>query len=574
MEQDFFTSPPGSPSPTPPDDRGPEPRATKLSNIDDIFRRSLNLFKRRFWTFVGSYFVLFAIIFISILVPAFAAALIAAIAPAVAIPVVVVCSLVGIAVLLYGGSLCMSAFYMVIVDEDCTISQSLGRARPLTFSFLYLTVLFIFILLGGFFLFVIPGIIIFVWFYFAWYILVEAKAKGMNALLMSKEYVRGLWWGVFWRIIVIGIALAIVSAILNKIPYAGPVISNLILTPLGTVFIYVIYQDLKAIKGESISLPEKKSSIGFYALGGLGVICFIGLIGIMIFTMQQEGFDLNQFQAEQSGQQGRYNNDKSHVSPEKQDPVKREIRTLLNRAMPVRHRLEAARNLGTYKDTKAVNSLTKALGGDNDPYVRLETARALSIIGDARGVRPLIKALTTDGSAIVRVGAATALGELGDQKAIKPLKKALGDEDTVALAAQNALNKLSSSIPETTRSGQGETQSHKRKKVKKSPALKTTREKRSLTEPGAITRDFVINLASYRSEKDARQLLEKVRKAGHPGYTTRHTSEGTLWHRVRIGFYQDKLQAKKALKKLSLEFHQPSAWIAKPTAAELKAHDG
>jgi HEAT repeat protein len=117
------------------------------------------------------------------------------------------------------------------------------------------------------------------------------------------------------------------------------------------------------------------------------------------------------------------------------------------------NRLDAVKVLGKIGDSRAVEPLIKALGGDDRGGVGLLAAYALGDIGDSRAVEPLIKVLEVDSHA--RKGefwgdskrrcqaAARALGKIGDERAVEPLAKALENEGSeVREAAVLALGKF------------------------------------------------------------------------------------------------------------------------------------
>ncbi len=109
----------------------------------------------------------------------------------------------------------------------------------------------------GFVLLVIPGLIYAVRYFFSGYSVVLDDQKGISALNFSKNLVQGHWGEVFWKLVFMGLV-----ALLLYIPFA--VIGNatghkavgdflgslvtLIITPLSTVYIYLLYQNLKSVK--------------------------------------------------------------------------------------------------------------------------------------------------------------------------------------------------------------------------------------------------------------------------------------------------------------------------------------
>lgn len=122
------------------------------------------------------------------------------------------------------------------------------------FSFLWVNILVAIITLGGTILFIIPGIYFGVAFTFAVYVLLDKEIKGYQALKESKRLVKGYWWAVSGRFILLGlivIAIMLVLFPLAFIPYVlfvMQIILGLILLPISTVYYVNIYENLKNIK--------------------------------------------------------------------------------------------------------------------------------------------------------------------------------------------------------------------------------------------------------------------------------------------------------------------------------------
>lgn len=87
-----------------------------------------------------------------------------------------------------------------------------------------------------------------IWFNFATYVLVVENIKGTKALSRSKFFVKGYWWSVFWRSIVLGMLMGIIALVLGFIPIAGGIIGEVLLTPFTIVFGFLLYEDLKRLK--------------------------------------------------------------------------------------------------------------------------------------------------------------------------------------------------------------------------------------------------------------------------------------------------------------------------------------
>ncbi|MBI2056158.1 MAG: hypothetical protein HYT37_02155 [Candidatus Sungbacteria bacterium] len=74
---------------------------------------------------------------------------------------------------------------------------------------------------GGAFLFIIPGVIFSILLGQAVYAYIFENKKGMDALITSWHYVRGRWWSVFWRIFFLGIIMWIISLIFFSVMGLG-----------------------------------------------------------------------------------------------------------------------------------------------------------------------------------------------------------------------------------------------------------------------------------------------------------------------------------------------------------------
>lgn len=187
-------------------------------------------------------------------------------------------------------------FYAIIyLIKDSSKKVGLIEAYHQSFNILYLTIwlcfLKSFLTIGAFVFLIIPGIIFSIWFVLGPYVLVNENLKGMNALLKSREYIRGYWWKVFWRLLALGVFFLIVSLVLgfivnlflslllskNITNYVNEFMSALIgsfFFSFQIVYTFLIYKNLQSIKGEFYFEPSKKKNLKFI---------FIGIIGILIF---------------------------------------------------------------------------------------------------------------------------------------------------------------------------------------------------------------------------------------------------------------------------------------------------
>lgn len=176
--------------------------------------------------------------------------------------------------------------------ETIGIKDAYRRSWSKILSYWWVSLLASFVTVGGFLLFLIPGIIFAVWFSLALFVFISEDVQGMNALLKSREYVKGRWWSIFWRFLFIGLLFLIVSMIpllifsVLKIPYLGEISRfaiGLFLTPLIMIYAFLVYGHLKKIKGELVFAPTKKQKAAFITVGILGFLIIPAILFSMIF---------------------------------------------------------------------------------------------------------------------------------------------------------------------------------------------------------------------------------------------------------------------------------------------------
>ncbi|MEK7538712.1 MAG: hypothetical protein AAB552_02630 [Patescibacteria group bacterium] len=189
-------------------------------------------------------------------------------------------------------------------SEHLSVTASYGRGARHILAFVWISILTTLIVMGGFMLLIIPGIIFAIWFMFATMVVVDDNTKGMNALLKSREYVRGRWWGTWWRMFFVGlifipifIVLFILSYLLTfkfLLPVAGDIlstISTLFLTPIMMTYMFVLYENLKATRGSFAFAPTTGKKAPFIILAILVPILIIAFIIFLTYLQADTAKD-------------------------------------------------------------------------------------------------------------------------------------------------------------------------------------------------------------------------------------------------------------------------------------------
>ncbi len=122
--------------------------------------------------------------------------------------------------------------------------ESFTTSNYLIWPVIYTSILMFLIVMGGFLLLIIPGIIFSVWYNFYFYSLVIENKKGLAALNNSKSLVVGRWWPIIWRLAV----PAVVFGFLNV--FIVTIISFLIkLIPLTQFLAMALNSSLTSLVG-------------------------------------------------------------------------------------------------------------------------------------------------------------------------------------------------------------------------------------------------------------------------------------------------------------------------------------
>lgn len=156
------------------------------------------------------------------------------------------------------------AMILAYRTPSLSFSDSYKQAMKYFWKYIILSILLSLILIVGFILFIIPGIIFSVWFAFATFVLVMENAGVIESLKRSKSYVKGKWWAVAIRLVVmsliafiIGIGSAAVGSMLPEM-LGGlvEVVVSILMVPYLIAFTYLLYQDVKGGSAPAVEDPS------------------------------------------------------------------------------------------------------------------------------------------------------------------------------------------------------------------------------------------------------------------------------------------------------------------------------
>ncbi len=235
----------------------PQATAFVFPKSREILKNSWELYKARFWTLLGISLLPFAIFLAGGFIAGFLSFFINTSAPLIVLLVFLALAL---------------AIYISIWSFAATIRNILSE-QPISFgeSFklashdiwpLFLTGLLVGLaIFGGILLLIVPGIIFSFWFGLSQYVVIDEKLSGVEAMKKSKAYMKGNIGEVFKKafylaLVTFGlgllclIPLGIVGAMVkSQIPVnIGQNIFNIIISPLATIYSFMIYRYAKASK--------------------------------------------------------------------------------------------------------------------------------------------------------------------------------------------------------------------------------------------------------------------------------------------------------------------------------------
>lgn len=204
----------------------------------------------------------------------------------------------------------LALFIAISNPEQTTFGSSISSAFKKFLPYLWFSIISGIVIVGMFGLLVIPGIIFLVYFSMASYIFVVEDVRGMNSLIKSLNYTWNHWWGLFGRILLFGIIIAVIYWVIMLIVgvvgmfavaslgggVTGMIIIGIItvilstlITPFSYAFVFKLYESLK-----SIAVPtELNTSSGYKAKflipALIGIVLMVLFVGNSLKTALQSG---------------------------------------------------------------------------------------------------------------------------------------------------------------------------------------------------------------------------------------------------------------------------------------------
>lgn len=183
-------------------------------------------------------------------------------------------------------------------EQRVSIKEGLDWSKSNILKIVWIYILTFLVVLGGFTLLIIPGIMASLYIYFAQYVYINEGIKGMDALRRSHDLVKDNWWKIFITLLKVIVILFVIFFIIG---FVSAIVANSVgeshsLTLLALLVMQVLsstvtllgfhiandlYLNLVQIKAiqttEQTSVPKWKYTL----LLILGALILAGLIGLV-----------------------------------------------------------------------------------------------------------------------------------------------------------------------------------------------------------------------------------------------------------------------------------------------------
>jgi len=249
-------------------------RPTELPPVIDLFERSWQSYRQQVWTILGIYLLTLALpgVGLALLLGGAAAAstIIQAPGPGLLIGLALI-GLAALAGLLLVMNCGLAATVMAVVRPELSLVAALKEGWRLLWAFAWLYFLLTLLVAGGFLLLGVPGVLFMTWFLFAQYVLAEEDLRGMEALHKSREYVRGYFWSILLRLLVLYVSIFLLYLLLGWIPLLGGLL-QVAAFPFTLIYPYLVFSDIKRVQGEVVVYPDWRVRAAWLATGLLGYL--------------------------------------------------------------------------------------------------------------------------------------------------------------------------------------------------------------------------------------------------------------------------------------------------------------
>jgi hypothetical protein len=182
---------------------------------------------------------------------------------------------------------------------DASYKATIGGFWP----YVWVVILELLAVMGASVMLIIPGIWLGIALSFAGYVFVIEHRHGIDALRQSKDYIKGYWWAVLGRTLLLGIIYLAAVMIIRTLFVAmgGQVLGGLasalmvlFFVPFSAIYQYLIFKNLRELK-PALAEAHMKEGMGFIKTSAVvGIVALILLVilavllaGLGVFYMMR-----------------------------------------------------------------------------------------------------------------------------------------------------------------------------------------------------------------------------------------------------------------------------------------------
>lgn len=185
---------------------------------------------------------------------------------------------------------------MVVALENGSpsIGAALKRSGSLIFALVWIAVLQMMFAFSGMLLLLVGQVVFSVWFAFAAFIVLEGDARGMTALMRSREYVRGRWWMTAGYILLLGGVILLANMVLTGIPtllgaseeFVGlfSFVFSMLVMLFSVAYMTTLYRHLKRTSRDLGEFPKPGQRGKYWLLAALGPIALL-VLGLVVMPL-------------------------------------------------------------------------------------------------------------------------------------------------------------------------------------------------------------------------------------------------------------------------------------------------
>ena len=229
------------------------PSIDKNTKSIEIFKKSLTLYKQRFWTLFIISLLMGLIIFLEYVIETYLLPFLSRLPNF--IPIVFIIYFLFM-------SLGYATLLNTIISKETDVFKSYKQTWNKILPFCSLVIIYSLICIFGTILLIIPGIIFFIWFNLCFWIYIDQGIKGTKALKLSYKYMQGnaVYYVKKWIFIIITISIPFIifQYILKLVDtplIIRVLITNLInalIQPITVIYSLFIYKYIKSTKAVSL----------------------------------------------------------------------------------------------------------------------------------------------------------------------------------------------------------------------------------------------------------------------------------------------------------------------------------